>query len=161
MTAEPAAAGADAAACAATAETALDTAASCAPAPAAECGFAGAWGGGGGPGAQRFYVSSYFWDRAAAIGVIPTGAIDAVVTPGAFSAAAAKACPGTGVFPGAPTAGDDAALFCLDLSYCGALLTTGFGLAESSKVTLVKQVRYNGAPVEAAWPLGAAVDALG
>ena len=55
----------------------------------------------------------------------------------------------------------DRDLFCLDLSYCHALLTTGFGLADDDAMTLVKQVTYQGKPVEAAWPLGAAIDALG
>ena len=49
---------------------------------------------------------------------------------------------------------------CLDLAYCEprALLTTGFGLEDDTAVTLVS---YRGKPVEAAWPLGAAIDALG
>jgi apyrase len=56
----------------------------------------------------------------------------------------------------------DAQLFCLDVSYCHALLTAGCGLVtEEAEVTLVKQVEYKGAAIEAAWPLGAAVNALG
>jgi apyrase len=157
-----------AAACAAAAALALRADASCAPAPAAECGFAGAWGGGGGDGAAAFYVSSYFWDRAAQAGAIPAGAIDAPATPRQFGDAATAACDAASAasglqaaFPAAPADGDDAALFCLDLAYCHTLLTRGFGLEEDAPITLVKQVKYKGDAVEAAWPLGAAIDALG
>lgn len=51
--------------------------------------------------------------------------------------------------------------FCLDLSFCHTVLTQGFDLPESAGITLVKQVRYNGGePIEAAWPLGAAINEL-
>ncbi len=36
----------------------------------------------------------------------------------------------------------------------------GFRLDASAKVTLVKQVEYNGQNIEAAWPLGAAINDL-
>jgi apyrase len=50
--------------------------------------------------------------------------------------------------------------FCLDLSFCHTVLTQGFDLAEGAPITLVKQVKYNGEPIEAAWPLGAAINDL-
>jgi apyrase len=159
--------GAAAPACAAAAAAALRIDATCAPAPPAQCGFAGAWGGGGGDGASAFYVSSYFWDRAAQAGAIPAGASAAPLTPHAFAAAADAACaaaPDTlqSILKDAPAAGsEDASLFCLDLSYCHALLTQGFGLADAAPLTLVKQVEYKGRLIEAAWPLGAAINALG
>lgn len=154
-------------ACTTLAAQALHANKSCAPAPVSQCGFDGAWGGGGGDGASKFYVSSYFWDRALQFGAIPVGAIDADVTPGAFGDAAAAACaaaPGAlaSRFAHAPQGGTDADLFCLDLSYCHALLTQGFGLEDDTPLTLVKQVRYKGGePIEAAWPLGAAINSLG
>jgi apyrase len=40
------------------------------------------------------------------------------------------------------------------------VLTQGFDLPEASPLTLVKQVKYNGQAIEAAWPLGAAIDSL-
>lgn len=36
----------------------------------------------------------------------------------------------------------------------------GFKLDEKMKLTLVKQVEYNGQRIEAAWPLGAAINDL-
>ncbi len=153
-------------ACAAAAEAALHADKACAPAPASQCGFDGAWGGGGGDGTASYYVSSYFWDRAVQAGAVPENALVAPSTPRAFGDAADAACaaaPGAlaEALPGAPTGVDDAALFCLDLSYCHTLLTRGFGLEDDAPLTLVKQVMYKGDAVEAAWPLGAAINALG
>jgi apyrase len=57
--------------------------------------------------------------------------------------------------------GESAAQFlCLDLTFCHTLLTKGYQLPKDSKITLVKQVEYNGQNIEAAWPLGAALDDL-
>ena len=152
--------------CTALAVQALRANKTCAPAPVSECGFDGAWGGGGGDGASKFYVSSYFFDRALQFGAVPAGAIQVETTPQAFGDAAQAACaaaPGALAtqFAHAPQEGVDASLFCLDLSYCHALLTRGFGLGEGTLVTLVKQVKYKGEAVEAAWPLGAAINSLG
>ena len=36
----------------------------------------------------------------------------------------------------------------------------GFDLGENDGITLVKQVKYRGQVIEAAWPLGAAIDDL-
>lgn len=51
--------------------------------------------------------------------------------------------------------------FCLDLSYAHTLLTRGFKIPEDAQITLVKRVEYNGDLIEAAWPLGAAINVLG
>jgi apyrase len=55
---------------------------------------------------------------------------------------------------------DAAPHLCLDLTYCHALLTKGFRIPEEARITLVKAIMYNGEPIEAAWPLGAAVNSL-
>jgi apyrase len=86
------------------------------------------------------------------------------LTPGDLRAKGEAAC-------GAPTAAAVSALFpridpplapymCLDLAYQYQLLTHGLGLGEAAPLTLVKAVSYRGKPVEAAWPLGAALDAM-
>ena len=51
--------------------------------------------------------------------------------------------------------------FCLDLAYTHTLLTKGFKIPEDASIRLVKRVEYNGDLIEAAWPLGAAINALG
>ena len=133
-------------------------------APADQCSFDGAWGGSGRPSA--LYVSSYFFDRAVDAGIIAENdgsTISAEVKPSDLRAAGERAC------SAGPTASDAAAAFpaakaetapfmCLDLAFQHALLTHGFGLEESRPVTIVKKVSYRGKEVEAAWPLGAALN---
>lgn len=53
-----------------------------------------------------------------------------------------------------------APFMCLDLSFCHSLITQGFKIAENSKITLVKRIQYKNEEVEAAWPLGAAINML-
>lgn len=49
---------------------------------------------------------------------------------------------------------------CLDLSFQYSLLTNGFKIEAARSVTLVKRVKYQGQEIEAAWPLGAAINLL-
>ena len=49
---------------------------------------------------------------------------------------------------------------CLDLSFLHTLLTEGFKIQEGREVTLVKRVKYQSQEIEAAWPLGAAINLL-
>ena len=53
-----------------------------------------------------------------------------------------------------------APFLCLDLAFQHTLLTAGFHIPDTTPVTLVKRVKYQGKPVEAAWPLGAAINLL-
>ncbi len=46
----------------------------------------------------------------------------------------------------------------MDLSFCYSLLTDGFKVGDASDVTLVKRIKYHNNEVEAAWPLGAAIN---
>lgn len=55
---------------------------------------------------------------------------------------------------------DGAKFLCLDLTYCHVMLTEGFRLGAKDPITLVKQIEYDGQHIEAAWPLGAAVNDL-
>jgi len=138
-------------------------------APTDQCSFDGAWGGAGRPSA--LYVSSYFFDRAVDAGIIDENddgrgggaAISAEVRPSDLRSAGERAC------SAGPRASDAAAAFpaakaetapfmCLDLAFQHALLTHGFGLDETKPVTIVKKVSYRGKEVEAAWPLGAALN---
>ncbi len=128
------------------------------------CSFAGGWRGKASSSARVYYVSSYFWDRATDSGIIADkAAIEWATTPKDFASKAGAVC------------GKDmdalkkdyvevqqahAPYFCLDLSFCYTMLTKGFKISEETKVTLVKQVKYNGQAIEAAWPLGAAINDL-
>ncbi|GLC70971.1 hypothetical protein PLESTF_001056400 [Pleodorina starrii] len=129
-----------------------------------QCSFNGAWRGNGLSKGRQYYVSSYFWDRASETGIIKDA--DAIMwptSPKEFKAKAAEVCglSADGVAKAYPKVqGDSAKFLCLDLTYCDVMLTKGFNLDPSSSVTLVKQVLYNGQHIEAAWPLGAAVNDL-
>ena len=134
-------------------------------APADQCSFDGAWGGAGRPSA--LYVSSYFFDRAVDAGIIDEksdgSTISAEVKPSDLRVAGERACSAgpmaadaARAFPAAKA--ETAPFMCLDLAFQHALLTHGFGLEESKPVTIVKKVSYRGKEVEAAWPLGAALN---
>jgi len=55
---------------------------------------------------------------------------------------------------------DQAPYLCLDLTFQHTLLTEGFKIPDSTKVSLVKRVKYHSQEVEAAWPLGAGINVL-
>lgn len=55
---------------------------------------------------------------------------------------------------------DQAPYLCLDLTFQHTLLTKGFKIPDSTKVSLVKRVKYKSQEVEAAWPLGVAINLL-
>ena len=147
--------------CAATVVNALRPADKCG-APQKQCSFSGAWAGPRIPGV--FYVSSYFWDRAADAGLVNDDtSIQAKVQPGHFGKAAEKACPLDlesleQTFPRVQES--HRPFFCLDLTYAYTLLTEGFKIPANKEITLVKKVEYKGETVEAAWPLGAAINML-
>ncbi|KDD73355.1 GDA1/CD39 nucleoside phosphatase [Helicosporidium sp. ATCC 50920] len=133
-------------------------------APALQCTFDGVWGGARTP--QAFYISSYFWDRAADAGLLPSeDAIQHLLKPSRFGELAQRACAAGGEadlgreFPRVQEALRP--FLCLDLVYVHALLTRGFKVPEEASVTLVKKVEYKREKVEAAWPLGAAINLLG
>ena len=134
------------------------------PHQSASCSFKAPWRG---TTATKpiYYVSSYFWDRATETGIIGRAdAIDWETTPAEFAKHARHTCGKNlddiaRLYP--RVVADQAPYFCLDLSFCHTVLTRGFNIHESERIKLVKRVSYNGQAVEAAWPLGAALNALG
>lgn len=147
--------------CAATVKSALKSGNRCG-APQKQCSFSGAWAGPRIP--SVFYVSSYFWDRAADAGLVnDEKSIQAKVQAGHFGKAAEKACPldVTSLEKTFPRVQEvHRPFFCLDLTYAFTLLTHGFKIPREKEITLVKKVEYKGETVEAAWPLGAAINML-
>ncbi|KAI8475039.1 MAG: nucleoside phosphatase family-domain-containing protein [Monoraphidium minutum] len=131
--------------------------------PQSACSFSGAWRGKPGGMKRVYYVSSYFFDRAVEAGIIPDkGAINFGTTPKEFARRAAGVC---GKDPAAVASelsidAEAARFLCLDLSFCHTVLTQGFDLPETSHLTLVKRVEYQGKVVDASWALGAALDEL-
>ncbi|CAL1382816.1 unnamed protein product [Linum trigynum] len=128
-----------------------------------KCTFGGIWNGGGGDGQKNLFVASFFFDRAAEAGFINPKIPVAKVRPSDFEEAAKRACESKldaakATYPGVEEG--NLPYLCMDLVYQYTLLVDGFGLSPWQDITLVKQVKYRDAYVEAAWPLGSAIEAV-
>ncbi|XP_050363529.1 apyrase 2 [Argentina anserina] len=128
-----------------------------------KCTFGGVWNGGGGDGQRNLFVASFFFDRAAEAGFVNAKEPVAKVHPGDFEEAAKRACQtkledAKSTYPQVEE--DNLPYLCMDLVYQFTLLVDGFGLNPWQEITLVKKVKYNNALVEAAWPLGSAIEAV-
>ncbi|KAK4740468.1 hypothetical protein SAY87_032349 [Trapa incisa] len=128
-----------------------------------KCTFGGVWNGGGGDGQKNLFVASFFFDRAAEAGFIDPNKPVAEVRPSEFEEAAKRAChtklgDAKSVYPGVEEG--NLPYLCMDLVYQYTLLVDGFGIDPWQKITLVKKVKYQNSFVEAAWPLGSAIEAI-
>ncbi|XP_062002735.1 apyrase 2-like [Rosa rugosa] len=128
-----------------------------------KCTFGGVWNGGGGDGLKNLFVASFFFDRAAEAGFVNPNEPVAKVRPGKFDEEAKRACQtkledAKSTYPNVEE--DNLPYLCMDLVYQFTLLVDGFGLDPWQEITLVKKVKYNNALVEAAWPLGSAIEAV-
>ncbi|CAM8967931.1 unnamed protein product [Rhodiola kirilowii] len=128
-----------------------------------KCTFGGVWNGGGGDGQKNLFVASFFFDRAAEAGFVDSSKPTAEVKPHDFKVAAQKACESKvedaeSAYPHVEK--DNLPYLCMDLSYQYTLLIHGFGLDPWQTITLVKKVPYGKYQVEAAWPLGSAIEVV-
>ncbi|KAL8546442.1 hypothetical protein ACS0TY_006245 [Phlomoides rotata] len=128
-----------------------------------KCTFGGIWNGGGGDGLKNLFVASFFFDRAAEAGFVDPSMAVAKVHPADFEEAAKRACAtrledGSSTYPRVEP--DNLPYLCMDLVYQFTLLVDGFGLDPWQEITLVKKVKYQNSLVEAAWPLGSAIEAV-
>ena len=132
-----------------------------APCQTKNCTFNGVWNGGGGAGQANLYAASTFYFMASQVGFIDSNALSGTSTPAAFRAAAEKICPmgfkeAKAKYPKVR----DAPYICMDLVYQYSLLVDGFGLEPSKEITLVEKVKHGEYFLEAAWPLGEAIEAV-
>ncbi|PAN41760.1 hypothetical protein PAHAL_8G068700 [Panicum hallii] len=134
-----------------------------APCHTKNCTFDGVWNGGGGAGQSNIYATSSFYYLASHVGFIDSKAPSAKAAPAAFMAAAKKACQ-LDVKKAKvtyPDIGDtDLPYLCMDLTYKYTLLVDGFGLQPTKKITFVDKVKHGEYYIEAAWPLGTAIEAV-
>ncbi|RLM70063.1 putative apyrase 3 [Panicum miliaceum] len=134
-----------------------------APCHTKNCTFDGVWNGGGGAGQSNIYATSSFHYLASHVGFIDREAPSAKAAPAAFMAAAKKACQldvkkAKDTYP---DIGDmDVQYLCMDLTYTYTLLVDGFGLQPTKKITFVDKVKHGEYYIEAAWPLGTAIEAV-
>ena len=153
----------DALACKSVVDEVLAPEKKCGASSQKDCSFNGVWDGSRGAGASTFYLSSYLFDRVSQAGLVDPEKPSGDTTPKKILAAAKKACslsPEEVLQEFKGVEEKDAPYYCHDLSYAHSLLTVGYKLADSRKVTLVKQITYKGQNIEAAWPLGAALNSL-
>ncbi|KAJ3684289.1 hypothetical protein LUZ61_013453 [Rhynchospora tenuis] len=127
------------------------------------CTFNGVWSGGGGAGQDKIYIATAFYYRASDDGIIEKGALSADITLADYKKATVTACAVNSLeeastkFPNVET--QNLPYLCMDLMYQYSLLTTGFGLTDEKEVTVVEKVHYRGFDMDAAWPLGSAIEA--
>uniref|UniRef100_A0A0D9XWE5 Apyrase n=1 Tax=Leersia perrieri TaxID=77586 RepID=A0A0D9XWE5_9ORYZ len=132
-----------------------------APCKTKNCTFNGVWNGGGGAGQDELYVASSFYYMASDIGFIDREAHSAKSTPAAYKDAAEKVCrlsvqEAKAAYPRAR----DHAYLCMDLIYQYTLLVDGFGLEARKEITLVEKMKHGEYYIDAAWPLGTAIEAV-
>lgn len=126
-----------------------------------KCTFGGVWNGGGGDGQKNLFVASFFFDRAAQAGFVDPNKPVAKVKPNNFLEAAKHACElsvddAKGTYPSVDP--ENLPYLCMDLTYQYTLLVDGFDIDPWQEITLVKKVKYGDSLVEAAWPLGSAIE---
>ncbi|CAN6283048.1 unnamed protein product [Urochloa humidicola] len=134
-----------------------------APCETKNCTFNGVWSGGGGPGQDNLYVASSFYYMATKVGLIDSTAPSGKTSPSAFRAIARKVCQlsvksAKLSYPNIRET--DVPYMCMDLTYQYTLLVDGFGVPPIKKITVVAKVKHGEYYVEAAWPLGTAIEAV-
>ncbi|GJN07983.1 hypothetical protein PR202_ga25865 [Eleusine coracana subsp. coracana] len=115
-----------------------------------KCTFGGVWNGGGGDGQKNLFAGF----------VNPNEAV-AKVKPSDFEEAARRVCKlnvkeAQATYP--DVSPENIPYLCIDLVYQYTLLVDGFGVDPYQDITLVKKVPYSNSFVEAAWPLGSAIE---
>ncbi|CAN6362644.1 unnamed protein product [Urochloa humidicola] len=134
-----------------------------APCHTKSCTFDGVWNGGGGAGQRNIYATTGFYYLASHVGFIDSKSPSAKAPPAAFLAAAKKACQldikkAKVAYPNIDD--KDVPYLCLDLTYTYTLLVDGFGLQPMKKITFVDKVKHGEYYIEAAWPLGTAIESV-
>ncbi|KAL6640721.1 hypothetical protein ACP70R_021844 [Stipagrostis hirtigluma subsp. patula] len=134
-----------------------------APCKTESCTFDGVWNGGGGAGQNNLYVASSFYYLAAKVGIIDNKSPSGKATPDAFRAYAEKACQlsveeARAAYPNVEDV--DVPYLCMDLTYQYTLLVDGFGVKPTKEITVVNKVKHGEYYIEAAWPLGTAIEVV-
>ncbi|CAI9766063.1 unnamed protein product [Fraxinus pennsylvanica] len=134
-----------------------------APCKYEKCTFNGIWNGGGGDGQKNMYISSSFYWTAREAGILESDAVGGIIRPQHYKEAAKVVCATKfedikSKFPNVED--DDIPYLCMDLVYQYTLLVDGFDVPPQKLVTVVNKVNYKNSELDAAWPLGCAIDVM-
>nr|BAD13524.1 apyrase [Vicia faba] len=134
------------------------------PCPYQNCTFGGIWNGGGGNGQKNLFASSSFFYLPEDTGMVDASTPNFILRPVDIETKAKEACAlnfedAKSTYPFLDKK-NVASYVCMDLIYQYVLLVDGFGLDPLQKITSGKEIEYQDAIVEAAWPLGNAVEAI-
>ncbi|XP_014491077.1 nucleoside-triphosphatase-like [Vigna radiata var. radiata] len=131
--------------------------------PHRNCSFGGIWDGGKGSGQNILFGTSSFYYLPSEIGIFNPNKPNSKIHYLDLKTEAKIACETT--FEDAKytyplLAADRIPYVCLDLTYQYALFTDGFGLDPLQEITVANKIEYQDALVDAAWPLGTAIEAI-
>ncbi|KAJ1433202.1 Nucleoside phosphatase GDA1/CD39 [Sesbania bispinosa] len=133
------------------------------PCPYSNCTFGGIWKGGGGNGQKKLYVTSSFYYVPMDAGIVDSDKPNSKIRIKDLKSEAERACQikfedANSTYP----LFDESSLpyICMDLTYQYTLYVDGFGLDPLQKITVTKEIEYEGAVVDAAWPMGNAIEAI-
>ncbi|KAL2320436.1 hypothetical protein Fmac_029405 [Flemingia macrophylla] len=127
------------------------------------CTFGGIWNGGGGSGQDTLYITTSFYYLVIQSGMVDSNKTSATIYPEEYKIAAEKACQvkyedAQSTYPLLDE--DVLPYICLDLTYQYTLLVDGFGLDPLQEVVVANEIEYQDSLMEAAWPLGSAIQAI-
>ncbi|KAF8720737.1 hypothetical protein HU200_023643 [Digitaria exilis] len=134
-----------------------------APCKTKNCTFNGVWSGGGGLGQDNLYVASSFYYMATKVVIKNSKAPSARTSPAAFRAIARKVCQlsvKSAKLSYPEIRDNDVPYMCMDLTSTHCLSTDSIGVPSIKKITVVAKVKHGEYYVEAAWPLGTAIEAV-
>ncbi|CAJ2672157.1 unnamed protein product [Trifolium pratense] len=134
-----------------------------APCPYSNCTFGGIWSGGGGSGQKNLFAASAFHYLTEDVGLVDQNVANSKIHPVDIRNEAKRACALNfeDVKSTYPLLTEDKRPYvCLDLLYQHLLLVHGFGLKQKQEITVGGGIQYQNYVVEAAWPLGTAVEAI-
>nr|AAG32960.1 apyrase GS52 [Glycine soja] len=131
--------------------------------PHQNCTFGGIWDGGRGSGQKILFGTSSFYYLPTEIGIIDLNKPNSKIHPVDLEIEAKRACEtkledAKSTYPN--PAEDRLPYVCLDIAYQYALYTDGFSLDPWQEITVANEIEYQDALVEAAWPLGTAIEAI-
>ncbi|XP_058740082.1 nucleoside-triphosphatase-like [Vicia villosa] len=133
------------------------------PCPSSSCSFRGIWNGGGGSGQKNLFAASAFSYLTKDVGLADPTKPNSKILPGDLETEAKRACALNledvkSIYPRLTV--EKHPYVCLDLLYQHVLLVKGFGLDAQQEITMGTGIQYQNSVVEAAWPLGTAVEAI-